>query len=144
VADQGERVRRRGWIALVAVIVVVVGAPIVATAPLPSGSLVAVAERFTPDDGATLVADASEPRRLLCLGGQACPSVSRVWELSDRASSEDVQAWLDDAGYDAEVDGDCGSGSCRVRGTADNWQVSVFVTTPDPDGPSRLSFSLRS
>lgn len=142
-SDQGERVQRRGWIVLVAVIVVVVAAPIVATAPLPSGTLVAVADRFTPDD-ATRVTEATEPRRLLCLGGEACPSVSRVWELGDRASSEDVQAWLDEAGYDAEVDGDCGSGSCRASGTADDWRVSVFVMTPDPEAPSRLSLSLRS
>lgn len=135
--------RRRGRIALVAAVLALLAAPVVGTAPLPSGSLAAVAARFTPGDGAVLVADATEPRRLWCLGDHECPSAVRAWELDDRVRNEDLRTWLAEAGYDAEVDGDCASGACRARGTADQWRVTVFVRNPDLQGPSRVSLSVR-
>lgn len=134
--------RRRGWVVLAAVLVAPVALPVLATLPLPSGTLGDVADRFEPGDGATFRSESSEPRRLWCLGDNACPSAHTSWDLDDRPSTSEVQTWLTDAGYDALVDGDCATGSCSAYGTADGWDVRLFVLTDHSSGPARLSLSL--
>jgi hypothetical protein len=63
--------------------------------------------------------------------------------LAEPVSSADVQGWLDAAGYDAVVEGDCMSGRCSADGTADGWRLSLGVRTDYVDGPSRISIALR-
>ncbi len=128
---------------LIAGVLVVIGLPVVATAPLPSGSLRDVADRFAPSGLASPVTDTYEPRRLLCLGDNPCPSVARSWVLDELVSTSEVQSWLSAADIEAEVDGECGSGSCSARGTADGWRVTLYVSTPHPDEASRMSLHLR-
>jgi hypothetical protein len=128
---------------LATVLVAPFALPVLATLPLPSGTLGDVADRFDPGDGATFRSASSEPRRLWCLGGDACPSTSRSWDLGGPPSTREVQIWITGAGYDAVVDGDCSTGSCRAHGTADGWDVDVYVFAEHFSGSARLSLSLR-
>ncbi|MET0433227.1 MAG: hypothetical protein ABW025_03590 [Cellulomonas sp.] len=128
--------RRRGWVVLTTVLVLPLAAPFVATAPLPSGSIGVVAARFDPGGRAGPSSDSSEPRRLFCLGDDACPSVHRSWVVDGAVSSGDLEEWLSEAGYDAAVDGDC-SRRCRAEGTADGWAARVSVSQVD-DGSTRV------
>ncbi|WP_147795682.1 hypothetical protein [Cellulomonas sp. Y8] len=102
---------------------------------MPSGSVGAVAARFDPGDRAGPSSDSSEPRRLLCLGDAACPSVHRWWVVDGAVSDGDLEEWLSRAGYDAAVDGDCARG-CRAEGTADGWAARVSVSRVDDGSTS--------
>jgi hypothetical protein len=133
---------RRRWYVVMGAAVLVLGA-VALTIPLPSGSIRAVAEDFSPQ-GSTLTAESFEPRRIVCLGDNACPSVSRVWQVPSTVTTEEVQGWADDAGYDAEVSGDCATGACTLTGTADGWKVDVVVLAWHPDDPQvQVSLSVR-
>lgn len=135
--------RRLAWV-VVAVAAVLVVAPVVLTAPMPSGTIRDVAGRFAPEGYETVGADSFEPRRLICLGDNPCPSVSRLWEFERPFTTERLQGWLDAAGYQATVDGDCATQSREARGTADGWHIYVLAFTPyAANGRIRLTLTVR-
>lgn len=136
--------RRRTWALVSAGVVALVALPIVATAPLPSGSIRGVAARFDPPGGTEIGGMSVEPRRLLCLGDNPCPSAARSWELPGPVTAERLTAWLDAAGYRAAVDCSPAAGSCQGRGTADGWRIDVWTFPSDSStGAVRLTLSVR-
>src|SRR3954451_6506023 len=133
---------RRRWYVVVGAAVPVLCVALL-TIPLPSGSIRAVADHFSPHRS-TMTAESFERRRVVCLGDDACPSVSRVWQVSGTVTTGEVQGWADDAGYDAEVSGDCATGACTLTGTADGWKVDVVVLALHPDDPQvQVALSVR-
>ena len=117
-------VRRGTWVAIAAV-ALVVASPFVLTAPLPSGNLREVTDRLAPE-GYETVSDVSiEPRRLVCLGDNACPSAHVLWTF--RTPSPPMS---------------CRPGS-TTRATRQRWtetaqQAIAQRPEPLPDGTSRF------
>ena len=74
-----------------------------------------------------------EPRRLLCLGDYACPSVHRSWDFDRVVAESQLSVWLDEAGYHGEILGDCGDvtyrdfPTCSFRGSASGDTVRVCL-----------------
>jgi|GEM_PF-4612913 len=136
---------RRGTWGAIAAVALVIAAPVILMAPLPSGSLRDVADRFAPE-GYETVSDVSvEPRRILCLGDNACPSIHVLWTFASPVTTQELQAWLDDAGYEAVVEGDCASGRCSASGTVDGWRLAVFASTAwSSSNAMQLSLSLKN
>lgn len=135
--------RRGAWVAIV-VVALVIASPFVLTAPLPSGSIRDVADRFEPQGAGKVGSDSFEPRRLVCLGDNPCPSVARAWTSDTPITTEQLQQWLDGAGYQATVDGDCAMESCRALGTSDGWQIDVLVFTPyAANGQVRVTLNVK-
>ena len=121
----GVVMRRGTWVAIAAV-ALVVASPFVLTAPLPSGNLVEVRDRFEPQGYAR------SPRVALsragwCASATAPARPSRHWIFDAPFSSEELQQWLDDAAYPVTVDGDCSTGYCEVFGTSGAWTVQILV-----------------
>ena len=135
--------KRGTWVAIAAV-VLVIASPFVLTAPLPSGSIGEVRDRFELQGYETVSEGRVEPRRLVCLGDNACPSVHVLWTFASPFTTKELQTWLDDAGYTGTVEGDCATESCRARGTADGWNFLVLASRSFPDaGRVDLSLSLK-
>jgi hypothetical protein len=104
----------------------VIASPFLLTAPLPSGNIGEIRDRFEPQGYATVSDATAEPRRLVCLGDNACPSVSRHWVFDAPFTTAELQQWIDDAGYALAVDGDCSSGYCEVFGNSGGWTVHIL------------------
>lgn len=131
---------------LVVLGLVVVGAALLV--PLPSGGVVEVADRFDPQ--ASVEARSSvEPYRLLCLGGNPCPSVSRSWKFDRVVSSAELSTWLDDAGFSGELRGDCDDPpgptvpACSFRGEASGYTTQLFLRVDAEASSSSLTLSVR-
>lgn len=131
----------RWWIALVAALAI--AAAIALVAPWPSGTLRDVADRFTPEQGTENGPGTYEPSRLFCLGDNACPSVHRSWTLPARFPNEQLQSRIDAAGYDAKVEGNCSTGSCTARGTAQGWRVTITAFSNPSDSTAQVSLSVQ-
>ncbi len=137
------RVRR--WIALGVVlgVAVLVAGAILLLAPWPSGTLREVGDRFTPVGGSSDGPGTYEPRRLLCLGDNACPSVHRSWTVPSPLTNEQLQRSIDAAGYDATIRGDCSTGNCVARGTAQGWNVTIVALSNPGDRTAGVSLSVQ-
>ena len=137
--------RRRTWVLVSAGVAPLVALPVVATAPLPPGSIRDVAARFDTPGGTEVGGMSIEPRRLLCLGDNPCPSAARSWELPGPVTAERLTAWLDAAGYRAAVDCNPVAQSCQVHGTADGWRIDVWAFPSDSStGAARLTLGVRA
>lgn len=136
---------RRGTWVLIAGAALVLSSPFLLTAPLPSGGIGEARDRFEPQGYESVRDGHSEPRRLFCLGDNACPSVSRHWVFDAPFLTTELQTWLDDAGYSATVDGDCSTGHCDVFGSSAGWTVLVLVAERSPTSDQvELSLYLRN
>lgn len=120
---------RGTWVAI-GVVALVIASPFLLTAPLPSGNLSAFRDRLEPQGYETVSDSRVEPRRLVCLGDNACPSASRHWIFDAPFTTEELQRWIDDAGYALTVDGDCSTGYCEVFGNSGGWTVHILVGPP--------------
>lgn len=121
---------------------------LVVTVPFPAGSVVAVAGRFSPDSPITS-STTVEPRRVLCFGGNPCPSVSRSWKFDYAVSTEQLGEWLDEAEYIGDIEGDCEAGpglrdpACSFRGEASGYSVQLFLETDVSTMTSSLTLFVR-
>jgi len=96
--------------------------------------LVAVVDQFRAPQTWEVLVDDLEPARLLCLGGNACPSARKDWSVPDPLGPQDLQALIDQAGWDMQVEGDCQPktntssvvGVCDAHGVVDGMGVSVI------------------
>lgn len=113
-------VRRRTCAATCAVLV-----GTLLTACSASGIL-SVADRFQAPGHWHLAEDIVVGPRLICISDTPCPSVQRRWELPlDQApTTDELQGLVDDAGFDADVDG-----SCDVPSRTDTWVTTCEVET---------------
>lgn len=124
-------------VALILVALVVLGV-VALTIPLPPGNVVTVADRFQPT-GAFETRTTIEPRRLLCVGDNACPSVHRSFKFSEPVTATQLAAWLDDAGFTDPGAPKCDVGtpdapeSCHLRVQADGREVLIFVNLQNLD-----------
>jgi hypothetical protein len=69
--------------------------------------LVTVVDQFEAPQTWEVLVDDLEPARMLCLGGNACPSVRKDWSVPEVLTPADMQALIDAAGWGLAVDGDC-------------------------------------
>lgn len=138
---RGKRVVVGAALALLILVLVV-------TVPFPAGSVVSVADRFNPDSPITSNTTV-EPRRVLCLGGNPCPSVSRSWKFDHAVSTEQLSEWLNEAEYIGEIEGDCEEGPglrdpiCSFRGEASGYSVQLFLETDASKMTSSLTLFVR-
>lgn len=133
------RVRR--WAALG--VAVLLAGVIALVTPWPSGTLREVADRFSPIGATSDGSGTYEPRRLLCLGDNACPSVHRSWTAPSPVTNQQLQTSIEAAGYNASVEGDCGTGSCSARGTSQGWRVEIFAFRNPSDPTTQISLSVQ-
>ena len=125
---------------------VVIGAALLV--PLRSGGVVEVADRFDPQ-APVEVRSSVEPYRLVCLGGNPCPSVSRSWEFDRVVSSAELSTWLDDAGFTGELRGDCDDPpgptvpACSFRGEASGYSTQLFLRVDAGASTSSLTLNVR-
>ena len=140
----GTVMRRGAWVGL-GVALLVLASPFLLTAPLPTGNLVEVRDRFEPQGYETVTDGRVEPRRIFCLGDNACPSAHVLWTFATPFTTDELQQWLDDAGYQATVDGDCAIGRCSASGTAGGWRLAIYGSTAwSSSGEMQLSLSLKN
>ncbi|CAL8975189.1 hypothetical protein CELL_01987 [Cellulomonas sp. T2.31MG-18] len=132
--------RVRWWIALIAALSIV--ALIALVVPWPSGTLRDVASRFSPAEGTENGPGTYEPSRLFCLGDNSCPSVHRSWTAPSPVTTEQLQTRIDAAGYDAKVEGNCSSGSCIARGSAQGWSVTIVAFRNAGEPATEVSLSV--
>lgn len=55
----------------------------------------------------TETVNSGEPGRILCLGGNACPSARITWQTPEPLSVLDMTLLVADAGWNMTIDGDC-------------------------------------
>ena len=91
-----------------------------------------VAAEFKTEPGWKLKSEHIEPPRIACLGGNACPSLHRVWVTDRNLTKEEFQKIIKESGWDLLIEGDCiASGSvatiCSATGKIDKFNVDVSV-----------------
>lgn len=77
-----------------------------------------------------------EPGRILCLGGNACPSARIDWETPQPLTPIDMATLVADAGWTMTVEGDCQPRAndlsatpgpvCSAHGTIDDLDISIY------------------
>lgn len=75
--------------------------------------------------------DETEPARVICLGGNACPSSRQEWRTPEALTPDDMAGLVQGAGWDLDVTGDCQPksdiadmvGVCEATGVVDGFDV---------------------
>src|SRR5687767_12298341 len=68
----------------------------------------AVADQLQVPASWVRVSESVEPPRVVCLGDNPCPSVSRQWQVSRDLSVAEMRSLAERAGWEVSFDGSCG------------------------------------
>lgn len=93
-----------------------------------------------PEWGKAIVT--AEPARIVCLGGNACPSTHRRWVVPAETTLEDFRAVLDTTGWALDYSKGCttpppengNSRICSASGDVDGVAVRAFYESAQPEG----------
>ena len=113
-------------------------------------SIKETADTFRPDDTWTLISEDIEPPRLLCLNGQACPSIHKTWKRSPVASSEtEVTRYLRRTNWLIDDMSSCESvflkseqASCTVRGVSGDGRYDIILSLRAEDNEEWLVIAI--
>ena len=129
--------------AVVAVLVVTVGVALtVARSALPdAGHLSRTLNEFPAPASWSGPEVSAEPARLVCLGGNPCPSTVYSWTVPATTTLEDFIAVLDASGWALGRSEGCtqpppasGARGCLARGEVDGVKVYVSYSSTRPEG----------
>lgn len=93
----------------------------------------------------------STPEKVVCMDANPCPSYHSSWETSGAISSEDLQVYLDKAGYETDVFGNCevrtieklkAFSPCEAKGRAGDYTVRVKVLVDEQLMTTQVSLFL--
>jgi hypothetical protein len=104
-----------------------------------------------------LVSQHVQPPRLICLGGDACPSLSRRWNVPTRMTTEELDLLVAASGWALAFtdplaaspgsacaprpNGSSGTTSCSATGHVDGYSASLYYTSRSDD-PAQTELSL--
>ena len=95
-----------------------------------------VADQFQANKDWRLVTSLTEPPRIVCLGGNPCPSVHQTWRSDEMLSRPELEQLLTASGWkDFAVEDDCIPQKnvldkmtvCRAIGTRDEYSIELNI-----------------
>lgn len=117
------------------------------------------ADQFKVPEGWVLVSQDMEPPRVLCLGGNGCPSLRRRWNVPGKMSTIELMALIDSSGWRLTLEHECepqpnqaiiGNGnferiSCTANGHVNGYSTRIsYSTRDDKPADTELFLSLTS
>jgi hypothetical protein len=111
-----------------------------------------VANQLTLPSQWPLVSEVVEPDRVICLGDNPCPSISRRWRAPDNISTDGLFMILMSSGWNLRIDGSCEPRpngpttfrSCSARGQVEGFNVIVsYDSSEAKPAASTLTLNVR-
>ncbi|WP_104523577.1 hypothetical protein [Blastococcus atacamensis] len=141
-----RRRRRRGQLIAGATVAAVAGAVVVLTVPGDDDDIRRAADRLAVPGSWDLEGDRVTPPRLLCLGGNPCPSAQRTWRPGQNLSAAELEALVAPTGWDLAWDGDCTVDAsslgrhevCAGTGEGDGYAVTLSHSASHEDPSEAL------
>ena len=146
-------VRRRAILLLAVVSVIALGGALLSVL-LRQGrnEAVDVANQLILPSDWPLVSEVVEPDRVVCLGDNPCPSVSRRWRAPDDISTDGLSRVLMNSRWNLRIDGSCEPRpngpttfrSCSARGQVEGLDVTVSYDSSEArPADSTLTLNVR-